>query len=72
MIATHQRDAIGALREEMLNARPRKDVFLPLMKATFSLRHHYILRDAISVSDILKEYPTLKYPIVVSSDYFLA
>lgn len=52
-----EKSAYDALRKEMAISKPRKDIFLPLMKSTFSLRRHYILHDALSVKDILKDYP---------------
>lgn len=59
--------ASEALKKEMQNTRPRKDVFLPLMKSTFTLRRHYILHDASSVHDIVQNYPILKEACAVSS-----
>lgn len=61
-----EKTACEGLRKEMLNAKPRKDIFLPLMKITFSLRRHYILHDALSVCDILQDYPALKLTDAVS------
>ncbi len=52
--------ALEALHKEMSNAKPRRDIFLPLMKTTFSLRRHYVMHDALSVQDILREYPAMK------------
>ena len=54
------KSALDALSKEISNAKPRKDIFLPLMKTTFSLRRHYIMHDALSVQDILREYPAMK------------
>ena len=56
-----EKEAFEALRKEMSNNKPRKDIFLPLMKSTFSLRRHYVLHDAQSVVEILQEYPALKH-----------
>ena len=61
-----EKEAFEALRKEMSNNKPRKDIFLPLMKSTFSLRRHYVLHDAQSVVEILQEYPALKHSHVVS------
>ena len=55
-----------ALRKEMENAKPRRDVFLPLMKTTFTIRRHFIMHDAASVHDILCDYPALKEASAVS------
>ena len=55
-----EKSAYEALLKEMSNSKPRRDVFLPLMNSTFSLRRHYILHDALSVQDILTDYPALK------------
>lgn len=57
--------ALEALSKEMSNAKPRRDIFLPLMKSTFSLRRQYILHDALSVENILQEYPAMKHTNVV-------
>ena len=59
--------ASEALDREMQNTRPRRDVFLPLMKTTFALRRHYILHDGSSVQDIVCEYPALKEASSVST-----
>ena len=58
--AEEERSSLEALRKEMNNTKPRRDVFLPLMKTTFSLRRHFILHDAASVQSILQDYPALK------------
>lgn len=55
-----ERIAMEALSKEMQNAKPRREIFLPLMKTTFSLRRHYVLHDASSVTDILSHYTALK------------
>lgn len=55
-----ERSAYTALMKEMRNAKPRKDVFLPLMKKTFGMRRHYILHTAASVQHIIRDYPGLK------------
>ena len=49
-----ERAASEALNREMTNDKPRRSVFLPLMKTTFTLRRHYILHDASSVQDIIQ------------------
>ncbi len=64
--AEEERSSMETLCKEMKNAKPRRDVFLPLMKATFGLRRHYILHDAASVKNILQEYPALKRASAVS------
>ena len=59
--------ASDSLRKEMQNQKPRRQVFLPLMKTTFALRRHYILHDATTVLNILSDYPALKNSSAVSS-----
>lgn len=61
-----ERSACEALRREMQNERPRRELFLPLMKSTFVLRRQYILHYAGSVRDILQDYPALKEACAVS------
>ena len=51
--------------------KPRREIFLPLMKSTFSLCRHYILHDAMSVQDILHDYPALKEACAVRLSLFL-
>lgn len=60
-----ERSATDALRREMSLNRPRKDIYLPLMRTTFPLRRHYIMHHASSVGDILQEYPALMESKVV-------
>ena len=55
-----ERSAANALEREMQNGKPRREVFLPLMKSTFRARRQYILNDAVSVQDIWSNYPALK------------
>ena len=62
-----EKSASEALHKEMQNTKPRRDAFLPLVKTTFALRHHYILHDAESVNDILQDYAALKEASAVSS-----
>lgn len=61
-----EKSSYDSLCAEMKTSRPRRDIFLPLMKNTFAMRRHYILHSASSVKHILQEYPALKQPIVVS------
>ena len=61
-----ERTATDALHREMEMARPRRDVYLPLMWTTFIARRHYILHNAASVKAILLDYPALKELITVS------
>ena len=56
-----------AMKEEMDKARPRDTLLLPLMKSTFSARRGMIqFEEDKSVVDILKDYPALSHPAVVS------
>lgn len=56
-----------AMKEEMEKARPRDTLLLPLMKSTFSTRRGMIqFEEDKSVVDILKDYPALSRPAVVS------
>ena len=48
--------ASDSLSKEMHNQKPRRQVFLPLMKTTFDLRRHYIIHHATSVQSILSDY----------------
>lgn len=47
--------------------RPRKEVYLALMRKTFALRRYFILHNATSVQAILRDYPGLKAASAVSS-----
>ena len=58
--AEEEKVASEALRKEMENTKPRRDVFIPLMKTTFAIRRHFIMHDAASVHDFLRDYPSLK------------
>ena len=61
-----EQSAASALEKEMSFAKPRRDVFLPLMKSTFMTRRHYVLHVAASVEEILNKYPALKDVSAVS------
>lgn len=61
-----ERSAFSALVKEMKSEKPRRDIFLPLMKSTFFMRRDFILRNATSVSAILQDYPVLKEASAVS------
>ena len=60
-----EKSAYDALCAEMKLSKPRRDIFLPLMKNIFGIRRHYILHSAVSVKHIIQEYPALKEPIAV-------
>lgn len=64
-----EKTASDSLQKEMQNRKPRRQVFLPLMITTFAARRHFILHDATSVHDILKDYPALKMSSAVSCKY---
>lgn len=53
-----------AIKNEMLNQKPRDEVLKPLMKATFNERQSTLSENPISVS--LKLYPCLKLASLVS------
>lgn len=55
-----------ALVEEMKKSKPRDSILLPLMKSTFSDRRIFVQNDATTVNEILKVYPALARPSVVS------
>ena len=55
-----------ALAKEMKSAKPRSEVYIPLMKATFMARRQFILTEAKSVVQILGTYPALKHICAVS------
>ena len=57
---------IRALSAEMESEKPRKDVYLPLMKRTFLQRREFVLTGARSVAEILQAYPALKLSPAVS------
>ena len=59
--------ANDALIKELQNAKPRKEIYLPLMKRTFPFRRHFILHNASSVRLILRDYPALKESSAVSA-----
>lgn len=61
-----EKTAYDELCAEMKTSKPRRDIFLTLMKNTFAMRRHYILNCAVSVQSILQEYPALKEPAAVS------
>ena len=48
---------IRALSAEMESKKPRKDVYLPLMKRTFLQRREFVLTGARSVAEIIQAYP---------------
>ena len=58
---------LEALRKELGKAKPRRDVVLSLMEATFRERRDYILVDTedISAKAILEKWPALKLNYVV-------
>jgi hypothetical protein len=60
------KSANEALHREFQHRRPRKDIFLPLMKRSFPMRRHFILHNASSVQGILRGYPALKEASAVS------
>ena len=49
-----------ALSVDMGSDRPRKEIYLPLMKQTFIHRREFILTSARSVTEIIQAYPALK------------
>ena len=61
-----EKETFDALSEEMRSAKPRREVFLPLMRKTFVMRRHYILHNAASVRHIIRDYPALKEASAVS------
>jgi len=56
-----------AIEEEMTKAKPRERLLLPLMKSTFPARWCFVKNEAESVVQVLKAYPCLKFPVIVSS-----
>ena len=61
-----EKAAYTELCAEMKTSKPRRDVFLSLMR-TFRMRRHYILHSAVSVQHIVRDYPALKEPASVRS-----
>lgn len=60
--------SMQALSKEMTKKeKPRKEVVLPLMKATFYARRQFVIREARSVASILQRFPAFKMPSVVST-----
>ena len=57
---------LEALAREMRSVKPRSNVYIPLMKATFMSRRQFILTQATSVVQILDTYPALKQTCTVS------
>ena len=57
---------LEALAREMRSLKPRSNVYIPLMKATFMSRRQFILTQAVSVVQILETYPALKQTCTVS------
>lgn len=70
--AEEEKSCWDALQVEMTSSRPRRDIFLPLMKKTFIMRRHFIIHNASSVHDILRDYPALKEPSAVSKMFSLS
>ena len=67
MVESHQE----ALVKKMKNAKPRSDIFIPLMKSTFMARRQFILTEARSVVQILDIYPALNQVSAVSMCFVL-
>ena len=66
--ATYHRNA-AALEKELEKAKPRKEVLLELMKATFPQRRQQVLSDeGLPVQEMLENYPAFSYPDIVSMD----
>ena len=55
-----------ALSEELSKSKPRESVLRTLMKSTYNQRRAFVQNDACSVKEILKYYPALYRPAVVS------
>lgn len=66
--AEEEKSCWDALQVEMTSSRPRRDIFLPLMKKTFIMRRHFIIHNASSVHDILRDYPALKEPSAIEQE----
>ena len=63
--ATYNRHA-SAMEKELEKVKPRKEVLLELMKATFPQRRRQILSDEYcSVKEVMETYPALSYPDIV-------
>ena len=59
-----------ALSKEIEREMPHKEAVLSLMKQTFASRREYILSDSSgTTTEILKRYPALALPFVVSHYY---
>ena len=65
-------DGEQALKKEMEQEKPRKDVVLSLMKNTFYFRRQYILHKDDSVRAKLEKYPALRMPYVVRTLFKIA
>ena len=57
---------LEALARERRSLKPRSNVYIPLMKATFMSRRQFILTQAVSGVQILETYPALKQTCTVS------
>ncbi|XP_065893301.1 uncharacterized protein [Dysidea avara] len=57
-----------AIKEEMIRAKPRERLLLPLMKSTFPVRWCFIKNEAESVKQVLEAYPCLKLPIIIEQE----
>lgn len=55
-----QKSIMEALNREMQAPKPRKDVYLPLMKSSFIVRRQNILHTSVSARHIISDYPALK------------
>lgn len=65
--ATHHRNT-AALEKELEKAKPRKEVLLELMKATFSRRREQILSgENLFVKEMMENYSAFSYPDIVST-----
>ena len=60
--SSQQYDAIA---KELEKPNPRKEILLPLMKATFYSRRKYVLESNDSVFNKLSKFPGLKLPSLV-------
>lgn len=56
---------ITAMKVELQNNRPRENILIELMQATFPSRKS-LINEKKSVADILLTYPALKLPKIVS------
>jgi hypothetical protein len=57
---------LSAISTELMKAKPRDSVLLPLMKSMYPSRRLFILNDAGSAKNVLDEYPALQHQAVVS------